>query len=92
MRSVEAAPELRKILPFSRVISLTARAAEEVGTSTITSTPSSSYHWRAMVEATSGLFWWSAEMTSTLMPLAAASKSSMAMRAATTEPSPERSA
>ena len=92
VRSDEAAPEFRKILFFSRVIWLTASATDEVGTSTITSTPSWSYHWRAMFEPTSGLFWWSAEMISTLMPLSAALKSSTAMRAATTEPSPERSA
>ena len=92
VRSAEPAPELMKILFFSRVISLTASAADEVGTSTITSTPSWSYHWRAMFEAMSGLFWWSAETISTLMPLAAASKSSTAIWAATTEPSPERSA
>ena len=92
VRSEVAAPELMKTLSFSRVMSVTASAAEEVGTSTITSTPSSSYHWRAMLEAMSGLFWWSAETISTLMPLPAASKSSTAICAATTEPSPERSA
>src|SRR5690606_41175544 len=52
-----------------RVTSLTARAVEDVGTSRITLTPSSSTHCRAMFEATSGLFWWSAERISTLMPL-----------------------
>ena len=77
---------------FSRVIWLTASATAEFGTSTITSTLSTSYHCRAMLEPTSGLFWWSAKMTSTFMPLAAAPKSSTAIRAATTEPWPARSA
>ena len=92
VRSAVPAPELMKILSFSRVISLTASAAEDVGTSKIASTPSWSYHWRAMLEAMSALFWWSAETISTLIPLDAASKSSTAMRAATTDPSPDRSA
>src|ERR671915_227714 len=91
VRSEEAAPELRKTLFLSLVIWLIASATDEVGTSVITSTPSLSYHWRAMLEPTSGLFWWSAEMTSTLMPLSLALKSSTAMRAAITDPSPERS-
>ena len=52
-----AAPDTRKALPFCLVTSFTARATEEVGTSTITSTLSTSYHWRAMLEPTSGLFW-----------------------------------
>src|SRR5918997_3756108 len=71
VRSDEAAPELMKILFFSRVTWLTASATEEVGTSRITSTPSVSYHWRATLEPTSGLFWWSADTMSTLMPLSA---------------------
>ncbi len=79
-------------MSFSLVISLTASATDEVGTSTITSTLSTSYHWRAMFEPTSGLFWWSPTATSTFMPLAAAPKSSTAILAATTEPGPARSA
>src|SRR5215470_3014818 len=47
---------------------------------------SASYHWRAICEPTSALFWWSAEMISTFSPLAVAPKSSTAMRAATTDP------
>ena len=35
----------------------------------ITSTPSRSYHSRAMQAPRSGLFWWSALMTSTVKPL-----------------------
>mgnify|MGYP007027443871 CR=1 FL=1 len=37
---------------------------------TITSTLSASYHWRAIEEPTSGLFWWSAETISTFMRFA----------------------
>ena len=92
VRSEVAAPEFRKALPLSRVIWLTASATDEVGTSTMTSTLSTSYQLRAMVEPTSGLFWWSAETISTFMPLAAAPKSSTAIFAATTEPGPAMSA
>ena len=92
VRSELAALETRKALPFSLVIWLTASATPELGTSTMTSTLSASYHWRAIWEPTSALFWWSAEMISTFMPFLAASKSSTAMRAATTEPWPARSA
>ena len=92
VRSEVAAPETRNALFFSRVTWLMARATDEVGTSTITSTLSTSYHCRAMLEPTSGLFWWSAEITSTFMPFFAAPKSSTAMRAATAPPCPEISA
>src|SRR6267142_5471327 len=91
VRSEVAAPETRNALPFSRVIWLIASAIEEVGTSTMTSTLSTSYHWRAMLEPTSGLFRWSAESNSTFMPFFAAPKSSIAMRAATAEPPPPMS-
>src|SRR5882762_255224 len=86
LRSEVAAPDTRKALPFSRVIWLIASAIEEVGTSTMTSTLSTSYHWRAMLEPTSGLFRWSAESNSTFMPFAG--KSAIAMRAATADPPP----
>ncbi len=92
VRSEEAAPETRNALPFSLTIWLTASATAEFGTSTITSTLSESNHWRAMPEPTSALFWWSAEMISTFIPFLAAPKSSTAIRAAITEPWPERSA
>src|SRR5262252_3517027 len=91
VRSELAAPDTRNALPFSRVTWLMASATDEVGTSTITSTPSTSYHWRAMLEPTSGLFRWSAETISTLRPLCILLKSSTAMRAATTEPAPPMS-
>ena len=61
-------------------------------TSVIMSTPSVSYHSRARLAATSVLFWWSAVTTSTLKPgFCSATKSSAAMRAAVTAPSPLRS-
>src|SRR3954469_3705632 len=66
VRSELAAPELMNTLPLVRTTSLTARATPELGTSTITSTPSASIHLFAIWVATSALFWWSAEITSTL--------------------------
>src|SRR2546422_3356889 len=68
VRSEVAAPETMNALPLSRVIWFTASATPELGTSKIASTLSTSYHWRAMLEPTSGLFWWSAERISTFMP------------------------
>src|SRR6478752_4026787 len=62
VKSDEAAPEIRNTFLRSRATSCTASATLEVGTSTIASTPSLSYHWRAMAPPTSGLFWWSALM------------------------------
>ncbi|MNT63831.1 hypothetical protein D3C72_2016780 [compost metagenome] len=56
------------------------------------STLSSSNHERALVEAMSGLFWWSDETSR--MPkvgLPVALKSSIAIFAASTEPDPDRS-
>ena len=70
----------------------TASATEEVGTSTITSTPSTSIHWRTMLEPTSGLFWWSAKITSMLASPIFPPISSAAIFAAVTEPCPARSA
>src|SRR5712691_6444806 len=88
VRSDGAAPNTINALPFSRVIWLIARAIDEVGTSMMRSTLSTSYHWRAMLEPTSGLFRWSADKISTFMPFFAAPKSSTAMRAAATDPGP----
>src|SRR6185295_3586662 len=82
VRSEDAGPDARNTFPFSFVIWLTARATPELGTSTITSTLSVSYHWRAMAEPTSGLFWWSAETISTLTPRFSMPESSTASRAA----------
>src|SRR5262245_39218277 len=92
VRSDVAADETMKALHLSRVIWFTACATPVLGASRITSPLSASYHWRALCEPTSALFWWSAETISTFSPLAAAPKSSTAMRAATTEPWPARSA
>ena len=57
--SIAAALAFSMILSFSRAICDTASATEDVGTSMIASTPSSN-HSRAIDEAASGLFWWSA--------------------------------
>src|SRR3990167_6083898 len=92
VRSELAADEMTRAFFFSRAIWFTASAMPELGTSRIRSTFSASYHCRAICEPTSVLFWWSAKMISTFRPLAAALKSSTAMRAATTEPWPARSA
>src|SRR5208337_4245761 len=83
--AVDAGPTARNILFFSFVTPCTASATDEVGTSRITSTPSRSYHWREIDTARSGLFWWSALMTSTFSPLAAAPKSSIACLQQTTD-------
>jgi hypothetical protein len=50
------------------------------------STFSTSIHCRAMLTAMSGLFWWSAEITSIFQPLAASPESSTAIWAARVEP------
>src|SRR5262245_63099083 len=52
----EAVPDIRNTRSLSRVIPCTASATDEVGTSTMTSTLPVSYHSRAMLEPTSGLF------------------------------------
>ena len=80
VRSEVAAPEFRNTLFFSRAMPLMASATEEVGTSTIASTPWS-YHWRAMLAPTSGLFWWSAETTSTAKPRFAISAAACCVQA-----------
>ena len=59
-------PNRSTTLFFSRAMSPTASATAELGMSTIMSTPSFSYQRRAMPVPMSGLFWWSAERTSTL--------------------------
>jgi hypothetical protein len=88
VRSEDAAPDTRNALPLSFVIWLTASATPEFGTSTMTSTLSTSYHWRAMLEPTSGLFWWSAETISTLKPRFSMPESSTASFAAAIDPEP----
>ena len=86
------APETTSTLFFCRVTSFTARAAAEFGTSKTASTPSVSNHWRAMLAAVSGWFWWSAPTTSTGTPLTLPPKSRTASSAATTPPWPPMSA
>src|SRR3954464_12740151 len=89
---VEAAPVTMVTRFFSLAIGITARAAEVVTRSVIMSTPSRSNHSRALLEATSPLFWWSADRTSTEKGfLFAAWKSSTAIFAAMTAPGPARS-
>jgi hypothetical protein len=88
VRSDEPGPDIRKTLSFSWVIFCTARAIDEVGTSTMVSTFSVSYQLRAMLEPTSGLFWWSAAITSIGLPLTLPPKSAAAISAAITEPLP----
>jgi hypothetical protein len=56
VRSDEAAPETRNTLFLSLTIWLTASATDDVGTSTITSTLSTSIQVRTTLEPMSGLF------------------------------------
>ena len=87
-----AAPVVMVIFFLSLDRPWTARATEEVVSSMMASTFSVSYHWRAMLEATSGLFWWSALTISTGTPRTLPPKSCTAMRAASTEDLPPKSA
>jgi hypothetical protein len=89
--SAVPAPEPIATLFFSRTMSPTASATAEFGRSTIMSTPSTSSQRRAMPAPTSGLFWWSAETTSTFR-FDCLAKSSIAICAAMTEPGPWKSA
>ena len=57
VRSEAAAPETMKTLFFWLATWLTASATPEFGTSMIMSTLSTSYHWLAICEPMSGLFW-----------------------------------
>jgi len=56
VRSEVPAPEFRRIEFFSFTRLLIASATDDVGTSEITSTFSTSIHWRAMFTPMSGLF------------------------------------
>src|SRR3979490_2592244 len=70
----------------------TASATPELITSVMRSTSPVSYHWRAIPVAISGLFWWSAETSSTLNGgFSFSTKSSIAICAAVTAPAPPRS-
>jgi hypothetical protein len=68
VRSAVAAPVTMSIFFFSLDRPWTASATDEVVSSMMESTFSVSYHWRAMLAATSGLFWWSALTISTGTP------------------------
>ncbi|SFM56565.1 hypothetical protein SAMN05192568_103831 [Methylobacterium pseudosasicola] len=76
---------------FCLAISITASAVEEVGKSAIMSTLPWSNHSRARLAAMSGLFWWSAAMSSTGAFRTFPPTSSMAICAATAEPRPVKS-
>src|SRR5262245_55784436 len=91
VRSDAAAPETMNTLFLLAAIWLTASATPEFGTSMTRSTFSTSYHWLTMFEPMSGLFWWSALRSSTLMSLLLAVKSAMASLAAAVEPGPPMS-
>ena len=56
VRSERPPEDTKSAFPFSRAIWLTAKVTDDVGTSTITSTFSVSYHSRAIFAPTSGLF------------------------------------
>jgi hypothetical protein len=89
---------VRRVVPEAVTISTlffasatldTASATPELITSVIMSTLPVSYHCRAMLVAMSGLFWWSAEISSTLNEgFSFSTKSSIAICAAVTEPAP----
>ncbi len=87
-----AAPVVMVIFFFSLDRPWTASATEEVVSSMIASTLSRSYHCRAMPEAMSGLFWWSAETSSIGAPSTVPPKSSTAILAASIEERPPNSA
>ena len=84
MREV-AAPTTMSIFFFSLDSSCIASATDEVVSSVIMSTPSTSYQRRAIEVARSGLFWWSAETTSIFWPSTSPPKSSIAILAASNE-------
>ena len=92
VRSVVAAPVLMVMRFFSAESACTARPTEDEVSSMIESTCSVSYHWRAMLLAMSALFWWSAETTSIGASRTLPPNSSTAIFAASTDPSPPKSA
>jgi hypothetical protein len=93
VNSVVAAEVLMMIRFRSRPTCCTASATAEFGMSMTMSTRSVSIQRRARAAPTSGLFWWSPPTTSIGLPSARPPLwSSAAIRAATTEPGPAKSA
>src|SRR6188472_4284536 len=87
-----AAPDTMNSLFLFAATWLTASATPEFGMSMIMSTLSTSNHWLASWVPTSGLFWWSPEIISTLTFGLDLAKSAIASLAAATEPGPPMSA
>ncbi len=79
-------------LSFCLATSSTASAGAETATSMIASTFPVSNHSRALLEAMSALFWWSAVNSSIFLPSTWPPKSSMAIWMAATLPGPVMSA
>jgi hypothetical protein len=91
VNAVVPGPESRVMRFFSAATGMTAMAVPLFTMSTAMSTWFSSNHFRAVLEAMSGLFWWSAETTSTGLPSTFPPKSATAILTARTEPGPARS-
>ena len=90
---VEAAPLIKAMRFFSLATFITPSATDVVTSSVAVSTPSRSNHSRALFDAMSALFWWSAVSISTLNDgFSLAMKSSIAICVASTAPLPARSA
>jgi hypothetical protein len=92
VKSEVAAAVIMTVRFFSLATTWTASAIAVTGRSTTASTFSTSNQRRAMAEATSGLFWWSAETISIGLPFRVPPKSRTAISAAATEPLPPLSA
>ncbi len=92
VNSVTAAAVIITVRLFSLATCRTAAATGVTGRSVIASTPPVSYHCRARLPATSGLFWVSPSRISIFLPSTVPPNSAAAMRAASTEPGPPLSA
>ncbi|EES94147.1 hypothetical protein HMPREF0776_1227, partial [Staphylococcus aureus subsp. aureus USA300_TCH959] len=78
VRSEAPAPMAMKGFFFSAATPAMARLVDELVPAMMTSTFCSSNHSRTRAEATSALFWWSADTTSIFLPLMAPPASSIA--------------
>ena len=87
-----AAPTAMKGFFFSAATFAMARFVPELVPPISMSRPWVSNHSRALVAATSGLFWWSAETSSTFLPLMAPPMSWIAILMASMPPWPSMSA